>query len=369
MLLEAAQRFEAQDRREVADALLEMILVRFGDTAAATEVRQLLAQRPGGPGDRSGNVELQVWSTLYGLWLGVAVPMMAGADGAEPYGVGLLLGGPAGFLASRSYARSRTLSEGQARAITWGGTWGTWQGLGWANVLDIGKRTEQVCPAPDLPCFDEEVGDNTEEIIGTMVAGGLAGITAGAILSRRPITAGLATTVSFGSLWGTWFGFAASYLAGLEGDELLAGTLVGGNVGLVATALIGPDWALSRNRARLISIAGVAGGLGGAGIDLILQPDDDKVLVAIPLAGSLIGLAVGAATTQDYDRRTALAAHAGAERKPRPEAVASPGAMVRLDEGRWAVGAPLPIPSLVPDLRGSGGLRPAVAITLLDARF
>ena len=49
---------------------------------------------------------------------------------------------------------------------------------------------------------------------------------------------------------------------------------------------------MSRNRTRLVSIAGVIGGLAGAGLDLIVQPDNEKVAIGIPLAGSIAGLAM-----------------------------------------------------------------------------
>ncbi|MGH7505541.1 MAG: hypothetical protein ACRELX_07805, partial [Longimicrobiales bacterium] len=88
VLLETASRFEAMGRLDVADALYEHILERFRDTPAAGEVRRIRANLPPDRGARSGRVELQVWGTLYGLWLGIAVPEMFRADGAEPYGVG-----------------------------------------------------------------------------------------------------------------------------------------------------------------------------------------------------------------------------------------------------------------------------------------
>src|SRR5690606_34554252 len=126
---------------------------------------------------------------------------------------------------------------------------------------------------------------STGAIVGSMVAGGLTSVVVGGLMSRQPISASLATTVNFGSLWGTWFGAAGGYLAGLEDGGLFAATLIAGNAGLVGTALAGPGWDLSRNRARLISIAGVVGGLAGLGVVLVVQPDDGKVAVAIPLAG------------------------------------------------------------------------------------
>jgi hypothetical protein len=360
VLLDAARRFEAAGRLDVADALYDMILERYGDTAAAADVRAIRAAQPVERAQRSGAVEVQVWGTLYGLWLGVGVPLMMGAESPEPYGLGLLVGGPTGFLFGRAYARSRGISEGQARAITWGGTWGTWQGAGWALVLDLGRDTEEVCPVPGGPCFDSETGDSSEEVAAAAVGGGLAGMFIGALLSHKPVSSGLATTVNLGSLWGTWFGLALSLIADLEDDDLLAGTLVGGDAGLLATAVLAPSWQLSRNRARLISIAGVVGGLGGAGLDLLIQPDDEDVAIAIPLLTSVGGLIAGAYGTRNYDRGATGGGDDGG----------GAGALLRIDGRRLTVDLPRPIPTLLPVERAQRRTwRPAIGLTLVHATF
>jgi hypothetical protein len=352
VLLEAARRFQAQDRADIADALFAMILQRFGDTAAAEQVRQLRAAAASA-GSRAGRVELQVFSTMYGLWLGVATPLMFGADDPEPYGAGLLLGGPIGFLAGRAYTRSRPLSEGQARAITLAGTWGTWQGFGWANALDWGVRTETICPFVP-PCFENETRDNEEELAAAAVAGGLAGILIGALISKKEITAGLASTVNYGSLWGTWVGFALASIADQEDDDLLTSTLIGGDVGLLATMVLGPGWRYSRPRARLISLGGVVGGLAGAGIDLLVQPDKDEVVFGIPLATSIAGLLFGAYATRNHDNPDV-----------RPP---GPGALLQIEGKAVTVDMPVPYPTFVVDRRGRRAV-PAVGVMLVSARF
>jgi hypothetical protein len=361
VLLDTASRFSADGRHDVAEALYRFIVERFGSTPAAELARLRLGELRSRGGSGNGRVELQVWSTLYGLWLGVAIPGALGADDSEPYGLGLLAGGPAGFLAGKAIAGSRDLTEGQARAITLGGTWGTWQGLGWAEVLDIGQR--EVCY--DEPwgrsCYDE--GDSSEEIFAAMILGGAAGIAAGAALSRKDISPGVATTVNFGSLWGTWLGFGLGYLADLEGDPLLATTLLGGNAGLAFTALKAPQWNPSRSRARIVSIYGVIGALSGAGLDLLTQPDNDKVAMGIPLAASVVGLALGVANTRGYDAPDRATGG-------RPGGGAPGGALVKLSEGSWALGAPVPYPTVVQIDGPKGTLRrPALGLTLLEARF
>lgn len=305
VILATAQRLEAEGRTETAATLLEWILERYGDTPAAARVRALREAGGNAPAG-SGDVELQVWGTLYGAWLGVAVPVMAGADSPEPYGAGLLLGAPIGFLTSRIYARSRALSEGQARAITWGGTWGTWHGFALAEITELGA-TGPDCIEIDV-CI-EPAGPDPEWVVAAGVGGGLLGIGLGALVSRRPISPGVATAVNFGSLWGTWIGLASGILLDLEGDDLLVSSLAGGDVGLLGSAILANRWRLSRSRARIISIAGVLGGLAGGGIALLTASDSEDG-IAIPLAGSLLGLVLGTTFTSD---QPSLSAGGGAD--------------------------------------------------------
>ena len=243
VLLQAARTFDLEGREGVATALLEYISERFGDTAAGQEAMELLRAAPEERSERASQVELMVWSTLYGTWLGVAIPAAFGADDTAPYGLGLLVGAPGGLLAGRAAGKARSMSEGQVRAITLGGTWGTWQGYGWAEVFDLGA--DETCYG-DICYVDDPDG---ETLMKAMILGGVTGIATGAILSRSPIPAGVATSANFGALWGTWFGVAGGILADVEGDALLGTTLMAGNGGLLGGALLGSAWEISRPRA------------------------------------------------------------------------------------------------------------------------
>lgn len=339
VLLRVAEQLEAEGRTALAAALLQAVLERYGETPAAAEIaRRRAAERTVAAAEvtGSGRGELMVWGTLYGLWLGAAIPAAAGADDPEAYGLGLLLGGPAGFLASRLYA-GQELTEGQARAITFGGTWGTWQGFGWRQVTDIGKTPEAT--------------------FGAMVLGGLTGLGIGVALARNhPVTAGTATAVNFGALWGTWYGLATAIVADIEdGDRRLTASLVGGNLGLIATALTAPRWNLSRQRVRLINVAGVAGLVGGFGLLLLLQPDDDNTAILVPTLTSAAGLLAGAAWTRNHDRRAGPASGGGGE------------ALLERRGGRWAAGEPRPVPVM---LEAADGRRvPGLGLDLLSLRF
>ena len=355
ILLDAARRFEADRDNEAAAALYEMILVRFGDTPAAERVRAARATGDINVLDRRGRTELYVWSTTYGAWLGIAVPIAMSADAPETYGLGLLAGAPAGFFAARAYMRGRAISEGQARAITWGGTWGTMQGAGWVQALDIGLDRAPDC-VPDIPCDDVYSEDNSEEVVTGMIIGGLAGVATGAILARKPISAGTAATVSLGSLWGSAYGVSLGYLFGIEDDALLTTTLLAGNAALVATGIGQRTWRLSESRARLISVAGLAGALAGGGIDLIMQPDDEKLAVAIPVATGTAGLIFGWARTRGMDGDRGTGGPDG-----------DLGALIQLRDGRFGMSTPAIRPHF--DARDGNTSQPGVYLPVFSARF
>ncbi len=361
VLLRAAQTFQADGRWEVAEALFHYITERFGDTPAGADAQTALRGAPAEDAGRRGQVELMVWATTYGAWLGVAIPGALGAESSEAYGAGLLLGGPGGFLGGRALSRSRPLSEGQVRAITFGSSWGTWQGYGLMEVLDWGEREE----CSEYGCYVE--GPDGPDVFKALVLGGLAGTVTGAILSKRPIPSGVSTSVNFGALWGTWFGLAGGILADQEGDGLLATTLLAGDAGLLGTALLAPGWNISRNRARLVSIAGVLGGLVGGGLDLLIQPDNEKVAIGIPLAASIAGLALGASATSDMDR----IGTSSAERLQEDDGALGPGSsVVHLQNGAFTVSLPAPYPTLmlVDGPRGRA-FKPALGLTLFSSRF
>ena len=362
VLLTAAQDFQAEGRWEVAEALYHYISERYGDTWAGAQAVEALQEAPTDRSSQSAQTELMVWATTYGAWLGVAIPGALGADSPGPFGAGLLLGGPAGFLGGRALGRSRPLSEGQVRAITFGSLWGTWMGYGVMEILDLGEG--DACPDISGSCYESD--PEGKDVFKALVVGGLAGTVGGALLSRKPIPSGVATTANFGALWGTWFGVAGGVLLDLEGDKLLTSTLIGGNGGLLTAAMLAPGWDISRNRARLVSIAGVIGGLAGAGLDLMIQPDDEKVVLGIPLAGSIVGLATGVALTSGIDRRGAVGRGAAEEMG----ILGTGGALLHYGDGRLKLRFPTPFPTVVAADRDTGfSFEPALGLTLLQSRF
>ncbi len=356
VLLAAATEFESRGERDVAEALYRHIRARFPGTPAAESVLARLEATTTAQSRAGGETELKVWSTLYGIWLGVAVPAALDADGPEAYGVGLLLGGPGGFFGGRALARSRPLSLGQTRAITWGGTWGAWQGMGWAHALDLGGGERLY---DDIVEHEQQ---SIQAVFASMIAGSAVGILGGTLAARREIMPGTSTSAMLGSMWGAWFGFASSILADLDEDPAWATTMLAGNAGLVGGAVAGSRWRLSRSRARMISIAGVIGGVGGLGTVLITQPNDDDLEIGIPLAGSIVGLAIGGVLTRGDTGEGDASENAAT-------ALPMPGALLNWSGGEFSLSAPLPAPVRDHSIRmqGLGGL--AWKVPLLNVRF
>ena len=353
VLLQAAERLRTHGDAAAARAVLDLIARDYADTPAAAEVERMLAAVQRMPErERSGRTELMVWSATYGAWLGVALPLMLESDSPEAYGLGLLAGAPAGFFIARGATLRRGITEGQARAVTFGGTYGTFQGFGWTHVLDIGADKSRNCD-PFGQCFESDSDPSEETLVAAAVLGGVGGIITGVVLAQKPITSGTATAVTHGGLWGTWFGWGLSFIAGSRDDSMLTGALIGGDIALVASAIMAPEWRLSESRARLISIGGVIGGLAGLGLMLIVQPDDEGTAAAFPVFGSAIGLGLGAHHTRNHDARA-------------EEGGASRGALLNLQRGRWTMD--LPEPSLQLQ-RDNGSEHTAVYVPLLKARF
>ncbi len=365
VLVATAGDFEERGEIEVARALYEEVIRRYPDTPGATLARARLeglgavagaaatGLAPGvAPQDRRGDTEFRVWSTLYGLWLGgVAVPVLADATSSESRGVGLLLGGPVGYLAGRVFSPS--LSVGRSRTISWAGTWGTWQGVGWAHALNLGAD-------PDCEYCDP----GEQAVVTAALAGGLAGIVTAALLARDT-SEGTASATYLGSLWGTWFGLGGAAALDLDDDAMWASTLLVGNAGLIAGALAGSRFDLSSRRAHLISLGGLIGGFGGIGILLIAEPGNADSDIAIPLATSAAGLALGALLTRDGEG-TPEAGSSGSPAASGPPA----GALLNWSDGaRLEVGLPMPSPTTVFDPERNGRRHTAWNIPLLRLRF
>lgn len=349
VLLDAARVLEREGHARLAREILRHVAERYPGTPAALAAQQQSSALPDAPATGLSRTGFFIYNTLYGGFLGIAIPAAFGADGPEAYGAGLLIGAPLGFFASRAYARNHNLTDGQAGTIDFGSFWGTWQGIGWRAVFDIGDA--ETC---DVDYCYTSTSDKAPWAAG--VIGGLTGLGVGLLIAQKPISAGASTMVFNSALWGTWYGIAIGVLAGLEDDNLLSSALIGGNVGLLFAIPTSRAWHPTTARVRIATAAGLAGGLAGAGVTLLASVDDDKGVVAIISAGTTIGLIAGAAL--------------GKNRKGSSEesALWDP-ALINVKDG-VRLGLPMPTPTVIPVNRAKGRATvPGLRISLLNAEF
>ncbi len=353
VLATLAAELAAEGRTHLADSLYTLILQRYGETSFAQLARAARGDLRASRVAAAGRGELVAWNTFYGAAMGALIPAALGADDGAAYGAGLLIGPAVGYGATRLYTSRNPVSAGQARAITFGSWWGMWQGLGWREALDIG--TEEICATPQSgfgsQCFES---DPDEAPYAALVIGGFAGVIGGYVLGRATeIPAATALISNFGAMWGTWYGFAFGMMAGGENDALWASTLIAGNVGLIATAATASSWNWTRRRAWLVHLAWIAGLVGGLGLDLIAEPDDDAVAAAIPAATSAAGLLLGVVTTRNT-----------VSEGPGPE---FGQALLNLREDRLRFGIPLPTPAVLPT--GHDGVSLGLRLGVFQGRF
>ena len=238
--------------------------------------------------DQSGRIESVVFSTLYSTWLGIGATRLADTeDGEKTAAAGMMIGAPLGLLTSLKLTQNAKLSKGQAALINFSGYWGTWQGYGFAILLDK--------------------NDDEKTIISGAMTGGILGILAASALTRKiDISSGDAGIINYGGLWGTWLSLCTGIVADVEyGDKLLGLVLAGGHLGAAAMASLSPKIEVSLARASLINLSGIVGTIVAGGLLLIIQPDDEESAFAVLMSGGILGLVAGGFSTHRFDAKRA----------------------------------------------------------------
>ncbi len=278
-----------EDYSEAYDRLNEVI-DRYPDTVYAqfAENRRQQLERMNLPSirrkniDQSGRVGTVVFSTLYSTWLGIGTARLVDeTDGAKTIAGGMMIGAPTGLLTSLIVTRNAKLSRGQSALINSSGSWGTWQGLGWAILISE--------------------DDGEKPLIGGAMIGGLSGILATSVITRKiDPSLGDMAMINYSALWGTWLSLCATRVVGVEGDELLAWTLIGGNIGAIAMASLAPQIDIAPARAHWINLGGVIGTIVASGIVTIVAESDisESAAFGTLMVGGIAGLIAGAYNTR-----------------------------------------------------------------------
>ena len=275
---------DAYDRlNEVIDKYPDTVYARFAENRKQRLEQLNLPSIRRKKIDQSGRVGTVVFSTLYSTWLGIGTARLVDeTDGAKTVAAGMMIGAPTGLLTSLIATRNVKLTRGQSALINSSGSWGTWQGLGWAILID------------------EEDGE--KPLISSAMIGGLGGILATSVLTRKiDPSLGDVGIINYGALWGTWLSLCAGQVAGVEDDDdLLAWTLIGGNIGAAAMASLAPKIDITLARATLINLGGVIGTTVASGIVIIIAESDmsPEAAFASLMVGGIAGLIAGTYTTR-----------------------------------------------------------------------
>ncbi len=225
-------------------------------------------------------VGLTVFGTLYATWVGLGTGILAESE--ELVYMGMIAGPVVGMITTLDWTRGAPLGNGQASLLALGGAWGTWQGIGAAVLAGSGYKT----------------------VVGASMGGGALGLAAASsIVGRTWVTAGEATLVNFGGIWGAWFALcAAKSLEVTDSDALLASAMTGGNLGLLKMGVLAPRMGMSGGRARLVNLGGIVGSLYGLGTAVLADLHHrDRPTYAMMLAGGILGLGAGTWFTRDYE--------------------------------------------------------------------
>jgi hypothetical protein len=194
---------------EIIESTAHSVVIRTDDGLEVRIARDRIAKiirsdREGAPQERQverrvsyvddGRVELAVWGTGYGIFNSILLTSLADGGG-DAYVIAMLTGGAVGFATPWIWSKKRDVSDGRAALMTFGGSWGMWQGLGWPYVLADNPRSKSV-------------------IVPGVLAGATGIATSGFLTSRYDVSAGDADLIRSVPGWTSAYWLWISILSG-----------------------------------------------------------------------------------------------------------------------------------------------------------
>jgi hypothetical protein len=285
-------------------------------------------------GGNEGRGRLVLWSTLYGIWLGIATDIMFEVDGDRAVIVAPLVGMGAGLGLSLAATSNFHLTVGEAYTIITGLDYGSFNGALWAGGLDLSDKG----------------------VVGATVATSIAATSIGVLVANaKSPSAGDIELVRSGLLWGTIGGVLTTAAIGpsitndISTQSVLKLAAAAMDAGFVTGVALANTYDLSKNRVLLIDAGGFTGGLAGAGIAWLVAGSDSngQGIAGAGLAGMLAGIGVAAYVTRDLDEDDAESIVGARSSRSSPSSRSSVQAVFARDnDGRWSVGTPGPVPVL-----------------------
>jgi hypothetical protein len=267
----------ARGDRAAAHHRLAELAARWPGHPAAMQATSLvgeLAPRPLSPHSKVARGELAFWSTVGGVFIAANVCVIAECstdrETAAVYTISV-----GGSLALALVASRNGVEQGEAQLYNSAQTWGSWNGLAINN--DFASETDQAATA-----------------LAAQGAGLIAGI--GLWQAWRPTQGDVALTNTF-FLWSTVLSLWGHLAA--DSDVTLRRTVIAGDIGIVAGALVSTQVKMSRGRTLLIDIGGVLGILAGGLV--AINTDSEQGVGTSLLLGTGLGLGIAALATDDWD--------------------------------------------------------------------
>ena len=266
-----------------------------------------------------GRGRLVLWSSLYGIWLGIASDVLLDVGGSRGAIIPPIAGMGAGLALSLAVTADHPLTTGQAWTIITGLDYGSYHGALWGEALGLSDKG----------------------IVAASLASSAAATVVGALVaaSQSP-RAGDIELVRSGLLWGTASGLLAyaafSSHTGNTDQALAASGALAMDIGFAAGIGLAHTFDLSRNRVLIIDAGALGGALVGFGIAEFITNENNpsgRTLAAGTLGGLLAGIAVAAFAGRhlDDDDRQARAA-------------SFPALLARDPDGSWRIGVPATTP-------------------------
>ena len=280
-------------------------------------------------GGNEGRGRLVLWSSLYGIWLGIATDVLFDIDGDRALILAPLLGMGAGLGLSLAATSSYQVTVGEAWTIITGLDYGSFNGALWAGGLDFSSKA----------------------IVGSAVATGIAAASIGVLVAdAKSPSAGDIEVVRSSLLWGTVGGFLLTFVVApdVSSESGLKAVAAAMDAGLLVGVGLANSFDLSRNRVLIIDAGAIAGGLATAGIAWLVAGSDNNVR---GLAGRRAGRHAGRHRRRRV--RDAQPRRAGRGQRRRPVRARRAGARRRrpLEPGHARAGPGFRRPRLAPDRR------------------
>jgi len=308
-------KWAATVARLCADIVAERIAERTHDTPITPEPGQAPPRRL--TGGNEGRGRLVLWSSLYGIWLGIAVDIMFEINGDRSVILPPLLGLGAGLGLSLAATSNYKLSVGEAWTIITGLDYGTVNGALWAGGLDFSDKG----------------------IVGTAVATSIAATSVGVLVANTySPSAGDIEVVRSGLLWGGVGGLLLTFVVSPDASSHSAFKAIAASMdlGFVVGVGVANTFDLSRNRVLIIDAGALTGGLVGLGSAWLALGTNNsgRGLAGAALTGMLSGIAIAAYATHDLDEDDAAVA----------ASPSVPALYARGVDGRWRFGTPGTVP-------------------------